>query len=106
MQVLRLDNLLPAPQTGTALLCCLGEVPCMHSKVLQLVRDRVNYPTLVTLGPALLPEVGARGEGGLSLLPTPPRDRQWDSLCSQGHLQINLLHYVFITWMHLCAVTM
>lgn len=52
MQVLRLDHLLPAPQTGTALLWCLGEMQCQHSRVLQLERGRVNCPTPVTLSPA------------------------------------------------------
>lgn len=49
-----------AAQTGSALACCPGKVPCLHSHVLQMVRAWVCSPTLVTLGPALSPATNGR----------------------------------------------
>jgi hypothetical protein len=42
---------------GLAIMHCPGEGQCLPFLMLQLVRIRVSYPTLMTSGPALLPNV-------------------------------------------------
>lgn len=47
-----------------ALLCCHCKVQGLHSWVLQSVRGRKTFLTLMILGPALLPTAGSKQHGG------------------------------------------
>lgn len=65
------------PQTGSALLYCLGKARGLFSRVLQLVWGRTSFPTPAISGSSRSLAAGGKSgdEAGLSPLPTPPYDR-------------------------------
>lgn len=80
------------PTTESAPVCCPDGVQGRLSCVMQLVRGRVSSGTLMTLGPALSPVSGSKGQRGKSIfrLLMPPPGRQggvaadkdgWHPLC-------------------------
>lgn len=56
-------------QSGSALVCCPGEVQELLSQVWKPVRGRNSSPILMTPEPPLLPAIGGkgRGRGGMNL---------------------------------------
>lgn len=54
--------------SGPALLCCKGMVQGLLSPVLQQMRGRDGSPALITLGSALPPAVGGKGQGKVIFL--------------------------------------
>lgn len=62
--VLRAGSPTP-PLSGSALLCCSGELHAWLSQLLGLVRDRANSPLVMTLGLVLTTATG--GEGHISV---------------------------------------